>query len=610
VISITVNSSTPPTPSSPDELKITYTTVSEDINSFTGKLVLENPNTSYVWNGTCFAVRSVDFRTTSEIASVEYFDGGNPGYTVNGDIVTLDLGWRSLFPYNTSVEIQIEAKKAGTKVFPQDFKTHYVRGEDIIYPPDPGLPASWTKQKADLSINDLVFNETEYYKTSALPIQDKLIMYDSFSSTQVQIGLATNIDYPINGASNVRAWIPTKFMAMGMACAREELNFNPNYLAALSTKENWGAGLNPDPSSGGIKVMIDGEEWNWPIVIDHPDGPYQVENGNFGDLVKFFPDYFPPNASHDDYTKVSADMSNPNWISSAIVAAISITATRELLNAVPEAKYNDFMANAVDPWAEMAILTFAFNRGMGSLCAKKLFSDNRQEAMNSTDIVEDFGMGGFASHVPSVRAMIDAMNRETVHIYDAEITWADMESCIAELRTFFANGVPTETEWSAMKEDVHKAFNVLAQHWGGSHVSFRYDFLTLLRVAKQYRPKPYHPRPTGQHWYYQEQSTVPKPIADPGWNNFSEASEFKLNQNYPNPFNPTTSISYDIPEATNVSIVIYDINGRLVEKLVSEYVQSGRYTAVWNAANHPSGIYIMRMTAGSFHCVMKMMLMK
>jgi hypothetical protein len=52
-----------------------------------------------------------------------------------------------------------------------------------------------------------------------------------------------------------------------------------------------------------------------------------------------------------------------------------------------------------------------------------------------------------------------------------------------------------------MMADVQRASNVLAAHWDGRTVSFRYDFLTLLRVAKQYLPQPYNPRPTGSNWY-------------------------------------------------------------------------------------------------------------
>lgn len=105
--------------------------------------------------------------------------------------------------------------------------------------------------------------------------------------------------------------------------------------------------------------------------------------------------------------------------------------------------------------------------------------------------------------------MTDTMNKTTDRIYDAALTWTDVNAFFAELRTFFANGAPSNSEWSAMLSDVQRAFNVLAQHWGGSTVSYRYDFLTLLRVAKQYFPKPYNARPTSDQWYYSVKGATP-----------------------------------------------------------------------------------------------------
>ncbi|GEM_PF-2064772 len=491
-----------PVPGRQDELDITYITIFDDGVTFEGRATLRNPNATYVWNGSFFAVRAVTFRTSSQVQSIQFGEGGAPTFTVEGDLVRVDLGYKSLFPLGTSVDLIIRGTKQGNQPVPTDFRAEYVRG-DVIYPPDVPLPASWYPGKVDLTAEDLIADPQQYYDPAATPVQDTLMLYNPPNPTQVQIGLASSTGYPVNGSTDARAWIPTKYMAMGLAFAQERFGLNPNYLAALSTKENWGAAVTQDPAFNGLRVIIDGQEWTWPIVIDHPDGPYQVEAGNFNDLVKFFPDYFPPNAAHDDYTKVSADMADPHWVTSAAVAAISLVVTKEMLSAVPEAQYNEFMANARDPWAEMAVLTFAYNRGMGSLEAKKLFSDNRQAALNSADIAADFDMGGFAAHVPTVRAITAAMNAETANIYDAQLTWADVETFFTTVRAhFFANGVPTDAEWAAMMDDVQRAFNVLAGHWGGSTISFRYDFLTLLRVAERHWPAPKHPRPTGADWYY------------------------------------------------------------------------------------------------------------
>ncbi|MBK8984029.1 MAG: T9SS type A sorting domain-containing protein [Ignavibacteria bacterium] len=74
---------------------------------------------------------------------------------------------------------------------------------------------------------------------------------------------------------------------------------------------------------------------------------------------------------------------------------------------------------------------------------------------------------------------------------------------------------------------------------------------------------------------------------------------YKLSQNYPNPFNPTTKIDYDIPYDGNVSILLYDLSGREVAKLVNEVKTAGYYTAVFNGANLASGMYFYRINASN-----------
>jgi len=91
--------------------------------------------------------------------------------------------------------------------------------------------------------------------------------------------------------------------------------------------------------------------------------------------------------------------------------------------------------------------------------------------------------------------------------------------------------------------------------------------------------------------------------------------EFGLSKNYPNPFNPTTTIGYDIKAAGEVSIVIYDMTGREVRNLVSDYANPGSYSVVWNAKSNQglevsAGMYVYKMIAGDFVQVNKMLLVK
>lgn len=87
--------------------------------------------------------------------------------------------------------------------------------------------------------------------------------------------------------------------------------------------------------------------------------------------------------------------------------------------------------------------------------------------------------------------------------------------------------------------------------------------------------------------------------------------EYKLYQNYPNPFNPTTKISYELPKSCKVNIIIYDILGNEVNRLVNnEFKQIGRYTIDLNAYNFASGVYFYKIEAGNFIQSKKMVLIK
>ncbi|HEX2962533.1 MAG TPA: S8 family serine peptidase [Ignavibacteriales bacterium] len=86
--------------------------------------------------------------------------------------------------------------------------------------------------------------------------------------------------------------------------------------------------------------------------------------------------------------------------------------------------------------------------------------------------------------------------------------------------------------------------------------------------------------------------------------------EYSLSQNYPNPFNPGTQIDYSIPEASDVTLKVYNILGREVATLVNMHQNSGRYTAEFKSEGLPSGIYIYRLKAGSYTSAKKMTILK
>ena len=88
-----------------------------------------------------------------------------------------------------------------------------------------------------------------------------------------------------------------------------------------------------------------------------------------------------------------------------------------------------------------------------------------------------------------------------------------------------------------------------------------------------------------------------------------------LNQNYPNPFNPETTISFNIPAATNGSLNVYNVKGQLVKTLVNGPLAFGSHSFVWNGTDNngsavSSGVYYYRLTAGNHNETKKMVLVK
>lgn len=85
---------------------------------------------------------------------------------------------------------------------------------------------------------------------------------------------------------------------------------------------------------------------------------------------------------------------------------------------------------------------------------------------------------------------------------------------------------------------------------------------------------------------------------------------FTLEQNYPNPFNPTTQITYQLPEQSQVTLSVYDMAGRQVATLINENVSAGTHTVNFDASSLSSGVYMYRLNAGSTMLTRKLTLIK
>jgi hypothetical protein len=85
---------------------------------------------------------------------------------------------------------------------------------------------------------------------------------------------------------------------------------------------------------------------------------------------------------------------------------------------------------------------------------------------------------------------------------------------------------------------------------------------------------------------------------------------FSLGQNYPNPFNPVTKIQFTIVDRQLTIVNVYDLMGREVATLVNEVKEPGTYAVQFDGSNLASGVYLYRLTAGSFVQTRKMIVVK
>jgi len=92
--------------------------------------------------------------------------------------------------------------------------------------------------------------------------------------------------------------------------------------------------------------------------------------------------------------------------------------------------------------------------------------------------------------------------------------------------------------------------------------------------------------------------------------NSSVPTIYSLSNSFPNPFNAQTKIDFDLPEAANVTIDVFNISGQRVGTILDEYKNAGTHQVIWNAGDFASGVYYYRIHANAFTSTKKCMLLK
>ena len=89
-----------------------------------------------------------------------------------------------------------------------------------------------------------------------------------------------------------------------------------------------------------------------------------------------------------------------------------------------------------------------------------------------------------------------------------------------------------------------------------------------------------------------------------------DPAAFVVNEAYPNPFNPTTTISFSLAEAGNVTVEVYNVAGQKVDTISDAFMEVGSHSVVWDASDFSAGVYFYTVKSGNLSKTMKMTLLK
>ncbi|MCF7810593.1 T9SS type A sorting domain-containing protein [bacterium] len=104
--------------------------------------------------------------------------------------------------------------------------------------------------------------------------------------------------------------------------------------------------------------------------------------------------------------------------------------------------------------------------------------------------------------------------------------------------------------------------------------------------------------------------TCPDPVSVPSESFNPHPCVFALQPAYPNPFNSFTNICFELPVNSDVSITIFDLNGRSVATLLDDQLNAGNHSLTWDAKDYANGMYLCKMEAGGVSFTRKLLLIK
>jgi len=197
--------------------------------------------------------------------------------------------------------------------------------------------------------------------------------------------------------------------------------------------------------------------------------------------------------------------------------------------------------------------------------------------------------------------------------------WGVLQGTVSGARILERSGMPI---WDEADSAIYRAGYALQVRWENGFGGWKAegDDLWLL---------PFFDDAYGTNWSEGQPTRVWKHGKNAGWpyvvwhgsvgigESRTEVNpgKYELLQNYPNPFNPNTTLQFNLPKAIDTHIIVYDLLGREVVRLMDQYLEAGYHQIVWNGKDRPnrevpSGIYIARLVTPEYIMSIKMVLLK
>jgi hypothetical protein len=209
----------------------------------------------------------------------------------------------------------------------------------------------------------------------------------------------------------------------------------------------------------------------------------------------------------------------------------------------------------------------------------------------------------------NIKARADTIYYDSLYTEDSISPYGDMDAYIFQGNendsvTIQMSIIVNPSELDPMLELFDSNDNLLAEVWGNANAKIL-NFVLPHSDTYVLFLSDYAGDEIGDYWF-----RFQKKIVTSVNNNQSIPFGFTLGQNYPNPFNPVTTIKYQIPELSFVTLKVFDVLGREIATIVNEEKPIGSYEVEFNAASLPSGIYLYQLRSGNYVETKKMIILK